>query len=127
MQATVDHIAVFVRNLEATREFYETYFGAKANQQYHNPRTGLRTYFLTFHDGSRIEIMSRPDAGGTVSDAQLGWNHVALSLGSKQAVDLMAQRLDDDGFTVSPPRTTGDGYYEAVVLDTEGNQIEITV
>lgn len=127
MQATVDHVAIFVRNLEATREFYETYFGAKANQQDHNPRTGLRTYFLTFHDGSRIEIMSRPDAGGTVSDAQLGWNHVALSLGSKQAVDLMAQRLDDDGFTVSPPRTTGDGYYEAVVLDTEGNQIEITV
>ena len=128
MSVSINHVAVFVRDLEAVRSFYETYFGAVANDQYHNPRTGLRTYFLTFEGGCRLELLTRPDVQASGSADQVGWAHTAFSLGSAEAVDLLAQRLSDDGFTiVSGPRTTGDGYYEAVVLDPEGNHVEITV
>jgi hypothetical protein len=122
----IEHVAVYVHDLEAMREFYQTYFGAKANDQYHNPTTGLRTYFLTFGSGVRLEIMNRPGVDVPQQSQQVGWAHVAFSLGSREAVDKLAQTLADAGFTVSPPRVTGDGYYEAVVQDPEGNAIEIT-
>ena len=109
MSVSINHVAVFVRDLEAVRSFYET-------------------YFLTFEGGCRLELMTRPDVQASGSADQVGWAHTAFSLGSAEAVDLLAQRLSDDGFTiVSGPRTTGDGYYEAVVLDPEGNHVEITV
>jgi hypothetical protein len=79
---SINHVAVFVRNLETVRMFYETYFGAKSNEQYHNPRTGLRTYFLRFAGGCCLEIMTRPDVNSEPSSDQTGWAHVALSLGS---------------------------------------------
>lgn len=126
MKARVDHVAIFVRDLEGIKEFYRTYFGAEANELYHNPRTGLRTYFLSFDGEARIEIMSRPDMNEDAAPSARGWHHVALSLGSKEAVDDLVARLSADGVEVSPPRTTGDGYYEAVVIDPEGNHIEIT-
>lgn len=123
---TIDHAAVYVADLEATREFYQTYFGATANDQYHNPRTGLRTYFLTFDGGTRLEIMARPELGDAPRRQRLGWIHLSFSVGSPEAVDQLTARLRDDGFTVAgAPRTTGDGYYESVVLDPEGNEIEI--
>lgn len=122
----IEHVAVYVHDLEAMREFYQTYFGAKANDQYHNPTTGLRTYFLTFGSGARLEIMNRSGVDVPQQPQQVGWAHVAFSLGSREAVDKLAQTLTDAGFIVSPPRVTGDGYYEAVVQDPEGNAIEIT-
>lgn len=121
----IDHAALYVLDLERAREFFEVYFGGVAGDRYHNPRTGLQTYFLSFDGGARLELMTRPDLDAGASTA--GWDHVAFSVGSYDAVDLLTARLAQDGYTVaSGPRTTGDGYYESVVLDAEGNRIEIT-
>lgn len=124
--ATIDHAAMHVLDLERARQFFETYFGATANDQYHNPRTGLRTYFLSFEGSARLEIMSRPGVEVARQDGLLGWGHVALNVAGRERVDALAARLAHDGYRVTNgPRTTGDGYYEAVVLDAEGNEIEI--
>ena len=124
----IEHVSLYVNSLEAMMNFYIKYFNAAANSQYHNPKTGLKTYFLTFESGTRLEIMSRPDMHQSEKKpAQTGYIHIAFSLGSKENVDCLTKRLADDGYTVlSAPRTTGDGYYESCVLDPENNQIEIT-
>ncbi|MCL2633559.1 MAG: VOC family protein [Oscillospiraceae bacterium] len=123
----INHIAVYVKDLEQSRAFYEKYFGATANNQYHNPKTGLRTYFLTFECGGRLEIMSKPELPevGIISE-YLGYTHLAFSAGSNEAVDNLTELMRSDGYTVfSEPRTTGDGYYESCVSDPDGNRIEI--
>ncbi len=125
----VDHMALNVANLEETKAFFTKYFGAQANDGYYNPTTGLRTYFLTFEDGFRLEIMNRPNmTPGTKAENHLtaGYIHLAFGVGSKEKVDSLTSELEGDGYTIlSQPRTTGDGYYESCVLDSEGNQIEI--
>ena len=123
----IDHIAVYVSDLEKTRVFYEKYFDAKSNNQYHNPKTGLQTYFLTFDNGGRLEIMQKPDLPETGIDGEhLGYIHLAFCAGGKEAVDNLTERLRNDGYTVlSEPRTMGDGYYESCVSDPDGNRIEI--
>ncbi len=124
----LDHLAMYVKDLEATRSFFVRYFGASSNEMYHNPKTGLRTYFLSFGDGSRLEIMSRPDVvDNERSLFQAGYIHLAFSVGGKEKVDELTHALQADGFTVvSGPRTTGDGYYESCIEGPEGNLIEIT-
>ena len=123
---TIGHVAVYVRDLETTKQFYERYFGATANDGYHNPRTGLRTYFLSFEGGTRLEIMTRPGFEAPPAPQSLGWTNMSFTLGATDAVDALAERLRADGYTVANgPRTTGDGYYEAVVLDPEGNEVEL--
>lgn len=125
--AQLAHTALYVTDLNRAKTFYETYLGAVANEEYHNFTTGLRTHFLTFDGESRLEIMTRPGIEDPQSPTTLGFAHVAFSLGSKEAVDALTARLSNDGFSVaSGPRTTGDGYYESVVLDPEGNQVELT-
>ena len=126
---TIEHIAMYVNGLEAARQFFMTYLGASSNGGYHNPATGLRSYFLTFDGGARLEIMSRPDAVDREKDlARTGYIHIAFSLGSPERVDALTARLKADGFpVVSGPRTTGDGYYESCIVGVEGNQIELTV
>lgn len=126
---TIEHIAMYVNGLEAARQFFMTYLGATSNDGYHNPVTGLRSYFLTFDGGARLELMSRPDAVDREKDlARTGYIHIAFSLGSPERVDALTARLKADGFpVVSGPRTTGDGYYESCVVGIEGNQIELTV
>jgi len=123
----INHAAVFVEDLERTKEFYKRYFGAKENDKYHNPNTGLETYFLSFDGDTRLEIMKRPDAKENEKSLfQLGYAHLAFSAGSKEKVDELTSRLEEDGYTVlSGPRITGDGYYESCILDPENNQIEI--
>lgn len=125
---TLEHIALYVDDLEAARRFFMTYFGAQSNDGYHNPATGLRTYFLTFAGGSRLELMSRPDlpdAGERTFRA--GYVHIAFRLASRAAVDALTARLAADGYAVlSGPRVTGDGYYESCIAGIEGNVIEIT-
>ena len=125
----IEHIALYVTDLEAMRDFYIKYFGAKSNSGYHNPKTGLKSYFLTFDDGARLELMNRPEITDRAKSIfESGFIHLAFSVGSKQRVDELTERLKSDGFEVlSGPRTTGDGYYESCILDPEGNQIEITV
>ncbi|ROZ64037.1 glyoxalase [Kocuria soli] len=123
---TLDHVAIYVRDLDATREFYEQYLGATSNDGYLNPKTGLRTYFLSFDGGGRVEIMNRPGHDVEPAEGRTGWIHTAFKVGSQAAVDELAARLTEDGVPViNGPRTTGDGYYEAVILDPEGNEIEI--
>ena len=126
----IDHIALFCRDLEAMRQFFLDYFGAVSNEQYHNPRTGLRTYILSFLDGgARLELMQRPDTIDVdPSKPNIGFIHVSFALGSKEAVDAKTIELRDAGYQVtSGPRTTGDGYYESCILGPERIQIEITI
>lgn len=124
----INHIAIYVSDLEASKSFYEKYFGAKSNTMYHNSRTGLKTYFLSFDGDVRIEIMSRAECEKTVeSEYRIGFAHLAFSVGSRDEVDKLTAQLKADGYVVTgQPRVTGDGYYESVILDNDGNRIEIT-
>ena len=124
----IEHLALYVSDLEKAKHFFTEYFGAVSNDVYHNQRTGFCSYFLRFEGGARLEIMNKPDMPDPPKDlARTGFAHVAFSVGSKAQVDAMTARLREDGYEViSGPRTTGDGYYESCVLDGEGNQIEIT-
>ena len=125
----IEHIALYVNDLEKARDFFITYFGAASNEVYHNKTTDFRSYFLSFDDGSRLEIMTKPDltdSGDFLN--RFGYAHIAFSVGSQEAVDSLTTRLKADGYTVlSGPRTTGDGYYESCIVGFEGNLIEITV
>ena len=125
----IEHIAMYVDDLDQTRDFFEKYFGAQSSDLYHNSSTGFKSYFLTFDDGARLEIMNRPTmAGGMKMLDRTGYTHVAFSVGSKENVDALTKQLKADGYDVlSGPRTTGDGYYESGVVGIEGNQIEITI
>lgn len=124
----IEHIAIYVKDLEKTRKFYIKYFGAVSNEMYHNVKTGFKSYFLSFSSGARLEIMNKPDVSENENVLRLGYAHFAFSVGSKEKVDELTERLKADGYcVVSGPRTTGDGYYESCVLDDEGNRIEITV
>ena len=125
----IDHAALFCRDLEQMRQFFIDYFDARSNEQYHNPRTGLRTYILSFTEGStRLELMQRPDVqDADPSQPAIGYVHLSFAVGSRKGVDLLTRRLTADGYTVTrDPRTTGDGYYESSILGPEGIQIEIT-
>ena len=125
----IDHAALFCRDLEQMRQFFIDYFDARSNEQYHNPRTGLRTYILSFTEGStRLELMLRPDVqDADPSQPAIGYVHLSFAVGSRKGVDLLTRRLAADGYTVtSSPRTTGDGYYESCILGPEGIQIEVT-
>ena len=126
----IEHIAFWVKDLEKIRDFYEQYFGAVSNEKYHNQAKHFESYFLSFGNGCRLEIMTRPDIGESSSsyDAQkFGIIHLAFSTGNKEKVDELTERLRKDGYRIAgEPRTTGDGYYESVILDPENNIIEIT-
>ena len=124
----IEHIALYVNDLEAAKGFFVTYLGGKPNEGYHNKTTDFRSYFISFDGGARLELMNKPEM---TDDAKAlnrtGYIHVAFSVGSKERVDELTAWLKADGFEgVSGPRTTGDGYYESCVVAVEGNQIEIT-
>ena len=125
----IDHVAMYVKDLEKTKTFFEKYFSATSNDGYHNKNTNFRSYFLSFENGSRLEIMNKPDMDDEEkSVARTGFIHIAFSVGSKEKVDELTSQLKADGYEVlSGPRTTGDGYYESCIIDLESNQIEITV
>lgn len=125
----IEHIAMYVNDLESAKDFFVKYFNATSNEGYHNQKTDFRSYFLSFDDGARLEIMNKPQMQETEKSLnRTGYIHIAFSLGSKAAVDVLTERLKKDGYNViSGPRTTGDGYYESCVVGIEGNQIEITV
>ena len=125
----IEHIAMYVNDLEAARNFFIKYFGASSNAGYHNKKTNFQSYFLTFKDGPRLEIMNKPVMENPEKTLnRTGFIHIAFSAGSKEKVDELTSRLIFDGYdVVSGPRVTGDGYYESCVIAFEGNQIEITV
>lgn len=126
---TIDHIAMYVKDLEKARDFFVKYLEGKSNDGYHNRTTDFRSYFITFEDGARLELMTRPELeDGDQALLRAGYIHIAFRVGSKEKVDLLTERFKKDGFEViSDPRTTGDGYYESCIVGIEGNQIEITI
>lgn len=125
----IEHVAMYVNDLEKARDFFVEYLGGKANDGYHNVKTDFRSYFISFDDGARLEIMNKPDmVDGEKALNRTGFIHVAFSVGSRERVDGLTRLLKEDGYqVVSGPRTTGDGYYESCIVAVEGNQIEITV
>lgn len=123
----IDHLAMYVEDLEKSKEFFVTFFGAVSNKLYHNTKTGLKTYFLSFEGGTRLEIMCRPKMKSLPKELyRTGYTHMAFKLGSKEKVDELSEKLQRAGYEIlSGPRVTGDGYYETNILGPEGNQIEI--
>jgi len=128
---TIEHLAIWVNDLEKMKSFYEKYFNAIAGEKYHNPTKNFTSYFLSFEKGCRLELMQKPEIPKNQNDVTLqyiGIIHFAISVGSKEKVDTLTDEMRNDGYSVvGKPRTTGDGYYESVILDPENNRIEITI
>lgn len=122
------HVALWTRDVDAAAAFWQRYFGAAVGAPYRSTRRiGFVSRFITLPgDGGRIEVMTGPWIAGTGADERIGWDHIAVSLGSESAVDALATRCAADGILISAPRTTGDGFYEAVIAMPDGTRIEIT-
>lgn len=127
--ASIEHVALWTKDLERMKAFYSQFFGAEAGQKYINEKRGFESYFLTFQSGARLEIMALPSLRSRTNDGpRAGYAHIAIAVGSREEVDSLTSRLSSHGYSVvSGPRQTGDGYYESVVLDPDGNEVEITV
>lgn len=126
----IEHLAIWVANLELMRSFYEHYFNAKAGEKYVNLKKNFTSYFLSFTEGARLELMNKPEIMTDYNQGseRLSFVHFSMSVGSKDKVNNLTELLRKDGYEIlGEPRITGDGYYESVVLDPEGNQIEITI
>lgn len=125
----IEHIAIWTNQLEIMKDFYITYFNACANKKYLNTKKNFESYFITFDEGCRLELMQMPSVPTNLNHEQyIGLIHFAISVGSKDNVITMTEKLRTEGYEVlSEPRTTGDGYYESVVADPDGNRIEITI
>jgi lactoylglutathione lyase len=127
----IEHIAIWVKDLEKMKQFYTGYFSAVAGAKYYNPVKQFSSYFLSFAGGCRLEIMHMPSVDenkNSIEPQSTGLIHFAISVGSEERVHSLTEELRGNGYTIAGgPRRTGDGYYESVVLDPENNRIEITV
>lgn len=126
----IEHLAIYAENLDLLRDFYTNYFNFECGPKYENPTKRFSSYFLHSKEGgARLELMHIPNLPmGGIANKSLGLAHIAISVGNKEQVDLLTEKLRSDGFNIlSEPRTTGDGYYESVVADPEGNHVEITM
>ncbi len=125
----IEHVAMYVNDLEKAREFFVEFLDGRSNDRYHNVRTGFSSYFISFDEGARLEIMNKPEMIDGKKDLnRTGYVHLAFSVGSKERVDELTEHIKNAGYeVVSGPRTTGDGYYESCIVAIEGNQIELTV
>ncbi len=126
----IEHIAIWTKQLDKMRHFYESYFAGKSGEKYLNPRKNFESYFISFDGGARLEIMEKLEVDSKLHDDEenyLGITHFAISTGDKHKVDQLTEQLRTDGYRIfGEPRFTGDGYYESVVLDPDGNKVEIT-
>jgi lactoylglutathione lyase len=126
----IEHLALWVQDLEVMKDFYLNYFDATTGERYTNTSNQFVSYFIYFGDGkTRLELMARPDIQLMVGKRgfAMGLAHFSISVGGKDQVNLLTKRLKRDNYTIfSEPRNTGDGYYESVILDPEGNYIEIS-
>ena len=125
----IEHIAMYVNDLEGAKDFFVRYLSGKSGSRYHNEKTGFSSYFIFFEDGARLEIMNRPELSDIEKSInRTGYIHIAFSTGSCEKVNELTKKFREDGYEViSGPRITGDGYYESCIVGIEGNQIEITV
>lgn len=126
----LDHIAIWTKQLEKMRLFYEKYFDGKAGQKYINPRKNFESYFIEFESGTRLELMEKLEVNSKLHEDManyLGITHFAMSTGDRKIVEQLTEQLRADGYKIiGEPRITGDGFYESVVLDPDGNKVEIT-
>ena len=126
----IEHVAIWTSDINRCVAFYTTYFGARAGAWYRNPLKGFESRFLSFDSGARFEVMATTTLAPVMIDAgaqRMGLTHVAIAVGSDNAVDVLTDRLRADGYPIlDGPRRTGDGYYESVTLDPDGNRIEMT-
>ena len=120
------HIAIWTYKLEELRDFYTRYFNGKSNQKYANSAKGFESYFIAFDGETSLELMSRTDVQNLpIEENRLGLTHMAFTFGSREEVLQQTERLRADGYAIAgEPRTSGDGYFESVVLDPDGNRIE---
>lgn len=124
----IEHIALWVQDLEIMKEFYTKYFVANAGDKYHNPQKNFSSYFLSFSTGTRVEIMHKPEIAALKEYQTIGLAHFAISVGTEEKVNQLTEELAKEGFEISEyPRWTGDGYYESKVFDPEHNLIELTI
>jgi len=123
----IAHIAIWTKDLETMKEFYKNYFGGESSGKYTNPVTKYKSYFIGFKGGTKLELMSKPSVADPVEPGErLGLSHISFKLNSTDAVISLTEKIRSDGYTiVSEPRITGDGYFESVVLDAEGNRVEL--
>lgn len=122
----IEHVAIWVKDLEKMKAFYEKQFNVSSSELYYNPNTQFQSYFLTFETGSRLELMTKPFLASRAVDI-FGYAHLAIAVGGKSDVDAFVEKLVSEKYPLlNGPRMTGDGYYEAVVQDPEGNLIELT-
>ncbi len=124
----IEHIAIWCNDIELMKEFYLRFFDLRSNEKYYNQSKQFSSYFLSFENGARIELMHRPEVSVANGTAVSGLTHIAVSVGSRDRVDTLTEEVRRAGYNIlGEPRTTGDGYYESVIADPEGNQIEITI
>ncbi|WP_028562999.1 VOC family protein [Paenibacillus pinihumi] len=124
----IEHVAIWTKDLEKMKSFYEKFFNGIANKKYVNEKKHFHSYFLTFKTGARLELMQKPELTELEPAEYYGITHFAFSVGSEEKVNDLTDRLKKEGFQVlDGPRTTGDGYYESLVLDPEMNRLEITI
>lgn len=122
----IHHIAIWVKDLERMKDFYSKYFGCTSSSLYQNPKKGFSSYFVAFEHGAKIELMKKEGLDNKQEELMLGLAHFAIAVGSELDVDKLTSNLENDGYEITgKPRTTGDGYYESVFLDPEGNTIEL--
>jgi len=127
LKMTIAHIAIWTKNLEAMKDFYCKYFMGKSNTKYLNPIKGFESYFISFESGAQLELMRKQTIDKPLeTEERLGITHIAFKIGSVDAVLSLTETLRSDGFSiVGEPRKTGDGYFESVILDIDGNRIEL--
>ena len=128
----VDHIGIYVQDIKKVADFYTKYFkGTLSQPAYHNPKKNFTSHFISFESGAKLEIMHQPSipiVKKEPNDQFIGFIHISFSVGSKENVDKLAHQLKEDGYDIiDGPRTTGDGFYEACVLDPENNRVEFTI
>ncbi len=123
----ITHVAVYVSDLDKSKEYYTKFFGGISNEMYVNAK-GFKSYFIRFHSGARLELMNKPEIINKISCEEImGWSHVAFSVGSREKVIEITEEIVSEGYKLlSGPRTTGDGYFESCVTDPDGNRVEIT-
>ncbi|MGE5364380.1 MAG: VOC family protein [Bacteroidota bacterium] len=123
----IEHIAIWTNNLEGLRDFYSKFLGCGISERYVNSEKHFSSYFLSFDGGARLEIMCRNDIEQRGECEMTGLAHFAVDAGSADKVDILTRKFENAGICVySHPRTTGDGYYESIILDPDGNKVEIT-
>ena len=125
----IEHLAIWVEDLEKMKNFYIKYFNMKCSEKYINNKNSFSSYFLSFDSGARIELMYRPDISEQIENKGRinGLTHIAISVGNKEKVNQLTDLIRNKGYKIiGEPRTTGDGYYESVIADPEGNHIELT-